>query len=178
MKPQELQDTRKALGMTQKALAAALGMTVRTLSRYETGESPIPTALAGQVAQVAKRLPPAPKVLAITDGQITPARHRQLFLQNSKGAVVRFGPYHPCELFPDLPWPRDEAGYIPWDAAPAWLLATPQYHAACEASYQAGIAEWGPNGARRLAWWAKDVAALNPANKPVDNFASKHLTNV
>ena len=43
MKGRELRRARKALGMTQRELAEALGLNKNTVARAERGEIPIPT---------------------------------------------------------------------------------------------------------------------------------------
>jgi len=61
MKPEQLTATRKALGMTQDALAAALGTTRTSIARYECRQRRIPPML--EVA-LAKLVEPARVVLA------------------------------------------------------------------------------------------------------------------
>ena len=46
MRARELAATRKRLDLTQAALAKALGVHPMTVSRYETGQDPIPVLVA------------------------------------------------------------------------------------------------------------------------------------
>ena len=47
MKPADLKAARTRLGFTQEALAARLGLTRRTVVRYEAGERPVPGPVSG-----------------------------------------------------------------------------------------------------------------------------------
>ncbi len=42
MKKDELKKRRERLGLTQSVLAETIGVTATTISRYETGSTPIP----------------------------------------------------------------------------------------------------------------------------------------
>jgi len=54
MKPEHLVKTRKALGMTQEALAAALGTTRTTIARYECQQRRIPPLLEVALARLSE----------------------------------------------------------------------------------------------------------------------------
>ena len=45
MSPEDLRSWRKARGLTQKQLAADVGVTIITIKRYEKGTYPIPKLL-------------------------------------------------------------------------------------------------------------------------------------
>lgn len=51
-----LKDTRKSLSLTQKELASKLGISVKTLQRYEKGTSEIPTEISSQVHMLENQL--------------------------------------------------------------------------------------------------------------------------
>jgi transcriptional regulator with XRE-family HTH domain len=55
MTPAELRSTRQRLGLTQAELAAVLGVTVKTIGRFERGTSAIPVryelAVQGYLSQ-------------------------------------------------------------------------------------------------------------------------------
>ena len=52
----KLRDARKAAGVSQAKLAADVGISMRTLSKYETGERDITIAQAATVYRLAKAL--------------------------------------------------------------------------------------------------------------------------
>jgi transcriptional regulator with XRE-family HTH domain len=52
-----LRNRRKALGMTQRELAQALGVTSNTVARYERDESGIPEPVARLVMLIAPKTP-------------------------------------------------------------------------------------------------------------------------
>jgi DNA-binding XRE family transcriptional regulator len=58
--PKAVRFARKAMGLSQSSLAAELGLTQETISRYETGVLPIPAeyrlALAGLLGREERRL--------------------------------------------------------------------------------------------------------------------------
>ena len=66
MHPDQLIAIRHRLRLTQEALAEAIGVTSKTLSRWETGATRIPTPI-GQLMLLLGRCPGACAVLGIVD---------------------------------------------------------------------------------------------------------------
>jgi len=52
MSPEELRSVRKALGWSQSRLAEALGMSLRSIQGYESGEQAIPRVVALAISAV------------------------------------------------------------------------------------------------------------------------------
>lgn len=66
MDPEQIVAIRRRLRLTQEALAHAIGVNVKTLSRWETGATRIPTPI-GQLMLLLGRCPGACAVLGIVD---------------------------------------------------------------------------------------------------------------
>ncbi len=54
MKPDELKSIRASLGLSQRALAAAIGVTVGTVSVWERGQYEIPQASSLAIRMIAE----------------------------------------------------------------------------------------------------------------------------
>lgn len=60
MTPETFKDTRKKLGMSQQAMAEALGFALKTIQRWEAGDKPIRASVAMAVHQMVEAEDPNP----------------------------------------------------------------------------------------------------------------------